>query len=146
MSDQKIKTAADKVPLDLVPMRALKGVARVFGYGARKYARWNWYAADDREIGNRYVGGLLRHLADAQQPSGEFDFASLAARDPESGLPHIDHAICGLIMLRGQLVKAKVLPEDPGLGNDAAEGREMYAPHLGALLEHVNSLRGIGAP
>lgn len=121
--DQKIATAAHKVPLDLLPLHALQGVARVFGYGAKKYARWNWYAADDADIGNRYVGGLLRHLCAIQNPSGEFDFASLAARDEESGLPHIDHAICGLIMLRGQLAKAGVLPEDPGCGNEPCEVR-----------------------
>jgi hypothetical protein len=116
--DQKIKTAAGKVPLNLVPLSALKGAARVFGYGARKYAKGNWYTASDDEFGGRYAGGALRHLADAQRPDGTFDFASLASRDAESGLPEIDHMICGLIMLRGLMTKREILPADPGVGKD----------------------------
>lgn len=118
MSDQKIKTASGKVPLNLLPLRALKGVARVFGYGAKKYAKGNWYTADDGEIANRYAGGFLRHLADAQNPDGTFDFECLKALDAESGLPEIDHALCGLIMLRGLLAKHGALPWDPGEGKE----------------------------
>ena len=118
MSDQKIKAASDKVPMNLLPLRALKGVARVFGYGARKYAAGNFLTADDDKIGDRYSGGLLRHLAAAQRPDGLFDLESLAAIDDESGLPEIDHGICGLIMLRALLIKRGALSEDPGIGND----------------------------
>lgn len=114
MPDQKIKTAAGKVPLNLVPLGALKGAARVFAYGAQKYAKGNWYTATDDEFGERYVGGALRHLAAAQQPSGVFDLQSLTWVDEESGLPEIDHMICGLLMLRGLLTKRGALPEDPG--------------------------------
>ncbi len=116
--DQKIKTAQGKVPLDLVPLSALKGAARVFGYGAKKYAKGNWYCATDDEFGARYAGGALRHLSDAQRPDGTFDFASLAALDEESGLPEIDHMLCGLIMLRGLCVKRGVLAADPGVGKE----------------------------
>lgn len=117
-ADQKIKTAAGKVPLQLLPLRALQGVARVFGYGARKYAKGNWHRADDAEIAERYVGGALRHLMACQRPDGTIDLAALAALDAESGLPEIDHAICGLIMLRGLAVKHGALPADPGVGLD----------------------------
>ncbi len=116
--DQKIKTASGKVPLDLVPLSALKGVARVFGYGAKKYARGNWYRATDDEFGARYAGGALRHLSDAQRPDGTFDLVSLSAIDKESGLPEIDHMICGLLMLRGLCIKRGVLVEDPGAGKE----------------------------
>lgn len=116
MSDQKIKSAAGKVPLDLIPLRTLKGAARVFEYGAKKYARGNWYSATDDEFTHRYVGGALRHLSDAQNPDGTFDFESMCARDLESGLPEIDHLLCGLMMLRGLLTKRNVLPADPGVG------------------------------
>lgn len=122
MSDQKIKTAAGKVPLDLVPLQALKGAARVFQYGAKKYARGNWHSATDDEFTHRYVGGALRHLADAQNPDGTFDFKSLAATDAESGLPEVDHLICGLLMLRGLLIKRDVLRADPGVPNDPPHG------------------------
>jgi len=116
-ADEKIKTAADKVPLNLVPLRALKGVARVFGYGAKKYSAGNYYTADDAEIANRYVGGFLRHLSDCQRPDGLFDWSSVAQLDAESGLPEIDHAICGLVMLRALAIKHGALPADPGQGN-----------------------------
>lgn len=116
--DAKIKTALGKVPLNLLPLSALKGAARVFGYGAKKYALGNFHTADDSEIANRYVGGCLRHLADCQRPDGLFDWNSVAALDKESGLPELDHAICGLLMLRALAVKHGALPADPGEGND----------------------------
>lgn len=123
MTDQKIKQASGKVPLNLVPLGALKGCARVFGYGARKYAAGNYYTADDEELCNRYAGGILRHLSSSQNPNGLFDFASLAALDDESGLPEIDHMLCGLIMLRALLAKHGALPLDPGVGNDPPDTR-----------------------
>lgn len=119
MSDQKIRTSSGKAPLNLVPLRAITGAARVFGYGAKKYAAGNYHTADDDQIANRYIGGLLRHLADCQRPDGLYDWTSIATGlDPESGLPHIDHAICGLLMLRALATKHGALPADPGAGLD----------------------------
>lgn len=104
--------------MNLIPLRALKGAARVFGYGAKKYKPGNFLEADDKEIGNRYIGAALRHLSDSQDPNGLYTYESLAELDAESGLPEIDHIICGLIMLRGLLIKHEILAEDPGEGND----------------------------
>lgn len=115
MSDQKIKTAKGKVRMDLIPLKALQGAARVFEYGAQKYAKGNWYCATDDEFTERYTGAALRHLTDAQNDDGTFDMDSLANVDAESGQPQIDHIICGLIMLRGLLTKRGVLAADPGL-------------------------------
>jgi hypothetical protein len=115
VSDQKIRTAAKKAALALIPWRFLLGVARVFMYGAKKYAPGNWYNATLEDgAGERYVSAAQRHLSEMQHPSGLFTPESLAARDEESGYPHIDHAICGLIMLRGIMVKCGALPADPG--------------------------------
>jgi hypothetical protein len=115
MSDQKIHTAAKKPALALLPWRFLLGVARVFMYGAKKYAPGNWYSATLSDgAGERYVSATQRHLSEMQEPNGLFTPKSLAALDEESGLPHIDHAICGLIMLRGILVKDGALTADPG--------------------------------
>ena len=135
MSDQKIKSASGKVPLDLVPLASIKGAARVFGYGAKKYAKGNWYTATDDEFGARYAGGALRHLADAQRPDGTFDFESLAALDVESGLPEIDHMLCGLMMLRGLLIKRGVLPADPGIGKDPPAASDVLAKDAKARYE-----------
>lgn len=119
MSDQKIKTAAGKAPLGLVPAQALVGPSRVYGYGARKYAPGNFHTATLEDgAGQRYVSAALRHLADMQLPNGLHTPESLAALDPESGLPHLDHVICGMMMLRQIMVKGGALPVDPGIGND----------------------------
>lgn len=119
MSDQKIKTAADKAPLGLVPARALIGPARVFQYGAKKYAAGNFYQATlDDGAGARYVSAALRHLSEMQLPNGLHTPESLATLDPESGLPHIDHVLCGLMMLRSIMVKSGALTDDPGLGKE----------------------------
>lgn len=117
MSDQKIKTALAKALFGLIPMRALTGVARVFAYGARKYLPGNYHSATlDDGAGQRYVSAAQRHLAEMQLPNGLHTPESLAALDPESGLPHIDHVICGMIMLRSIMVKCGALAEDPGVG------------------------------
>lgn len=117
--DQKIKQAASKVPLGLVPKRALVGAARVFGYGARKYAPGNYYSATLADgAGERYISAALRHLSEMQEPNGLHTTESLASADPESGLPHIDHLLCGLMMLRSIMVKSGALPVDPGVGLD----------------------------
>lgn len=117
MSDQKIKTAAGKPALNLVPLRALKGASRVFTYGGKKYAVGNFLkAAMEDGAGGRYIGAELRHMSDLQGLDGQFTPESLAGLDPESGLPHIDHMLCGLIMLRSIMIKDGVLAEDPGEG------------------------------
>ncbi len=114
--DLKIGRRGVKAPLHEIPLWALKGVARVFEYGGHKYAPGNWVlAADEPEplkALEDYMSGQLRHWADIQEAGGNW-----LERDPESTLPHIDHAICGLIMLRGIAIKAGVLDADPGPGH-----------------------------
>ncbi len=118
-ADEKIKTAAGKPPLGTVPQQSLIGPSRVFQYGSKKYAAGNYYLASLSDgAGGRYVSAALRHLADMQLPNGIHTGESLAACDVESGLPHIDHVLCGLLMLRTIMVKDGVLPVDPGVGNE----------------------------
>lgn len=118
-ADQKIAAAAKKPPLLLIPLLYLYGVARVFAYGVKKYALGNWHRATlDDGAGERYLSATTRHMAAMQNADGTVTPASLAALDDESGLPHIDHAICGLIMLRGIMVKCGALPADPGEGKE----------------------------
>lgn len=116
-ADSKIAAAAAKVPFFQLPFRWLKGVARVFAFGAVKHGRANYFEGDtDPDTGDRYVGGILRHLSEMQTPGGQYTMESLAALDSESGLPHIDHMMCGVIMLRARMVKAGAIAEDPGPG------------------------------
>jgi hypothetical protein len=76
-----------KVPLELIPMIGLESAAAVFGYGAKKYASWNWAKGMPWSA---VTGCMLRHLSAIQR--GE-DI------DPESGLPHIGHLMCNALML-----------------------------------------------
>jgi len=117
--DAKIKSAAKKVPLNLIPLRALKGMARVFGYGVKKYKQGNFLKATMSDgAGDRYPGAKLRHLAEMQELDGSFSLERLAKRDEESDLPEIDHILAGLTMLRAIMIKDGLLPEDPGEGKE----------------------------
>ncbi len=78
---------AGKAAFELVPLMAFEGCARVFDFGRKKYAPWNW--AKGMPWSAPY-GCLLRHLSAWQR--GEDN-------DPESGLPHLDHAMANLVML-----------------------------------------------
>lgn len=115
--DLKIGRRGIKAPLHEVPLWALKGAARVFEYGGVKYAPGNWVKAaaepEPEKALEDYMSGLLRHWADIQEAGGNW-----FELDEESGLPHIDHALCGLIMLRGIAIKAGVMDADPGKGKE----------------------------
>jgi hypothetical protein len=86
-----VKSDAEKPRPDLLPPIALEGAAQVMAYGARKYSPHNWRGG---LAGSRLIGAALRHL-----------YAWLRGEDldPESGLPHLDHALCSLMMLRDTL-------------------------------------------
>jgi len=85
----KIPGKADqgKTPVDLVPPEAILAIAEVFGFGAAKYEPRNW------EGGMRYgrvYAAAQRHMN--AWMSGE-------DTDPESGMPHLWHALTCLSML-----------------------------------------------
>ena len=65
---------------DLIPEGALAEVAKIYGFGAKKYSNHNWRKGYN--WGYSY-GALRRHLRAFWE--GEDD-------DPESGLPHLAHA------------------------------------------------------
>lgn len=65
---------------------ALKSVAKVLEFGAKKYREHNWIKVD-RGL-RRYHDAALRHLLAAQMGM-EFD--------DETGLPHLAHAACCLM-------------------------------------------------
>jgi hypothetical protein len=80
-----IKHDGDKPRFDLIPPRAEEMLARVLTFGAHKYAPGNWQHVPDAE--NRYIAAALRHIN--AQRIGEHS-------DPETGLPHLAHAMCCL--------------------------------------------------
>lgn len=115
--DLKIGRRGVKPPLHWVPMWALGGVARVFDYGANKYAPGNWIKAAAEPQPHKaledYLSAAQRHWA-AIQREDRGGVADWDAVDGESGLPHLDHLICSLVMLRGIAIKAGIVPADPG--------------------------------
>jgi hypothetical protein len=77
-----------KVKLSLVPMILFSGVARVFEFGYKKYAAWNWTKGSNWSIPFEC---LQRHL--------EKFWYCLEDNDPESGELHLDHVMANLLML-----------------------------------------------
>lgn len=67
---------------------ALFEVSKVLTFGASKYGANNWQGLD--EFTNRYYAAILRHL---------FAYGGGERIDPESGLPHLAHALCGALFL-----------------------------------------------
>jgi len=76
-----------KPDFSLIPLVTLADEAQVWMYGKEKYAAWNWAKGMPWSVP---YASAMRHLMAWQ--SGE-------ENDPESGLPHIAHAMCNLRML-----------------------------------------------
>jgi hypothetical protein len=82
-----VKHDGAKPELALMSSAALNGLGIVLTYGAKKYAADNW------RLGMRWrrlISAGLRHL---------LAFSDGEDIDPESGLPHLDHAACCLHFL-----------------------------------------------
>ena len=76
-----------------LPWAALEQVVRVQDYGAKKYTRENWRQVNDLE--HRYLSAALRHIAAHAQGQ---------PLDPESGLPHLAHAITSLLFVLENMI------------------------------------------
>lgn len=82
-----IKHDQEKVRMDLLPYDALAEIAKIFTFGAKKYADRNW----EKGFGfSRPFAALQRHLTLWFQ--GEDN-------DVETGLSHLSHAGCELLFL-----------------------------------------------
>ena len=82
-----IKFDEEKPRTDLIPPEALLEVAKIFGFGAKKYSDDNWR---DGFGWRRLYGSILRHL---------FAWATGESLDPETNSSHLAHACCGIMML-----------------------------------------------
>lgn len=83
-----VKHDAGKPRWSLLPWRALEPVVQVLEHGAAKYAVGNWKHVADAEA--RYLDAAFRHLG--AHADGE-------RLDPESGLPHLAHAVTNVLFL-----------------------------------------------
>lgn len=76
------KYDTDKAPINLIDPDYIEGLARVLGFGAKKYAAHNWRGGIEY---GRLIAAAYRHLGAINK--GE-DI------DPESGEPHVFHLAC----------------------------------------------------
>lgn len=82
-----VKNDAKKPRMSLIPQLSLLEIAKVMTYGAEKYAAWNWSEGTDYSV---LVDAAQRHIT---------AFNCGEDKDPESGLSHLGHAMCCLMML-----------------------------------------------
>ena len=87
--NQEAKADAGKIMLELIPPEALEALGRVLTHGAKKYGANKWQDIDDAK--NRYKGALLRHYTAYQKNN--------SGTDADSGLLHIEHALCNAMFL-----------------------------------------------
>jgi hypothetical protein len=85
-----------KAPIHLIPSEAIISMANVLGFGAEKYGENNWRQDVNETTYGRTYSSLQRHLN---------AFWSGEDTDPESGLPHLDHALTQLMILKMQTIE-----------------------------------------
>jgi len=81
------KNDAEKNRLELISPDAEWGLGLVLTHGAEKYDEWNWAKGIKY---SRILGAIKRHLN---------AWAGGEELDDDSGLPHVDHALCELMFL-----------------------------------------------
>lgn len=98
-----------KIRPSLIPVKALKEVIDVLGFGAQKYDDDNWKKVDNATA--RYTDAMMRHMLDYIEARRSGDDSN--KMDNESGLHHLAHAICcGMFIIeleKGFTVKASSL-------------------------------------
>lgn len=82
-----VKHDNEKPMMALLSPFALEQIAQVMTFGAKKYSADNWRGGFKY---SRLISAVLRHITAYMR--GE-------AKDPETGLSHLAHASCGLMML-----------------------------------------------
>lgn len=89
---QGVKHDGEKVRWDLMPLDALKEVAHILTFGARKYADRNW---EKGILYGRLYRAATGHLNDWFQAKMDGNDGS----DPETGRSHLAHAACCVLFL-----------------------------------------------
>lgn len=82
-----LKNDTNKPNVSLVDPQWILEIAKVLDFGANKYSPHNWRQGLQW---SRLYSAIQRHL---------LAFLSGETLDPESNLPHLHHAACGLMML-----------------------------------------------
>jgi hypothetical protein len=86
LAEQSGRKDDDSKPMmALLDPYAMEQLSLVLTFGAKKYASWNWAGGITY---SRLLSAALRHI---------FAFLKREEVDPESGLPHLAHALCCLM-------------------------------------------------
>lgn len=93
-----VKYDTDKVQFELLPGDALRAIAVILTFGAKKYSARNWELGMDW---SRVFGALQRHL---------WAWWGGENTDPETGKSHLWHAGCCIVFL--------IAYEERGVGKD----------------------------
>lgn len=95
------KDTKGKLRLNLLPPHALESIAKVREFGVSKYpSAWGWVTGVKTED---LIEATKRHLLKIDM--GE-------TKDPESGLLHIEHALCSLAMAVHQIKAGQKIQSD----------------------------------
>lgn len=115
--DKALRYNEGKVRMDLIPEYPIREMAKVFTYGAHKYAPYNWL----KGLGwMSCLASLKRHIAAFER--GE-DY------DPETGLPHMAHAMTNAAFL---IEYSRIYPQ----GDDRLKNR-LKLPKIGLDIDDV---------
>lgn len=99
-----MKFDGEKPRHDLISPLALDELAKVLAFGAKKYEPYNWAKGIKY---TRILGAILRHT---------YAYLRGESVDPETGINHIAHAMCGCMFL---LHYEKMRPEFDDRNKDA---------------------------
>lgn len=84
-----LKRNEHKPMLTLVPPEMIEGLAEVFEYGLKKYARNSWRNFTPEQAISCLPDAAMRHL---------FAWMKGEIYDPESGLPHLQSAAWNILV------------------------------------------------
>lgn len=105
-----------KPPVVLLPAEALLMVAEVMGYGAEKYAAYNWTLCTEPE---RLVSAALRHIIAQMKDWEEKGEVQGLHLDEESGLASLAHAGASILMALSVLARQQAsTPPDSVADNE----------------------------
>ena len=93
--DVALKYDEDKIDWLIMPYVALEEVSKVMVFGQRKYFRGNYRNGFEYL---RLLNAAMRHI---------ISFARGEDKDPESGLSHLAHACCCILMLMTNIAEGK---------------------------------------
>jgi hypothetical protein len=84
-----------KIDYSLLPLEPIEGLGKVLTFGSQKYEANSWQQVKPK---SRYYSAMMRHIIAHLKWEEEGNTGLML--DEESGLPHLDHALCNLVFFR----------------------------------------------